>query len=285
LGVLDHFLSEERRYYNCLKSDFTTLFADQFTPKKVIQGWIVTMTTTPDRIQLLQPTLNSLLLSSQLPEKIQINIPQLYRDNTPYIIPDYLLDHPWIHIHRIDQDMGPATKLLPTLHRYQNKNIGIVVCDDDQIYPAAMLETYASQSVDKPNCALCLAGWTVPSTLKLKDRKCLRNGGTKLGQLSNNSIERRIDIMQGVSSYYVNPSLFDEQIFEYSAAPKEAFFVDDVWISGQLARRGIDRWLINIPNRYIRLPNKNTHLHGLHKRENSDNHNDNTMYVYFAEDW
>ena len=42
-----------------------------------------------------------------------------------------------------------------------------------------------------------------------------------------------VDIVQGLSGYIVRPAFFDlAAIVDYTNAPKEAFFVDDVWISG-----------------------------------------------------
>ena len=42
----------------------------------------------------------------------------------------------------------------------------------------------------------------------------------------------QVDIVQGLSGYLVKPSFFDiAAISDYAGAPREAFFVDDVWIS------------------------------------------------------
>ena len=45
---------------------------------------------------------------------------------------------------------------------------------------------------------------------------------------------RAADILQGMGGYIVKPRFFDmDKLKDYSSAPQEAFFVDDVWLSAQ----------------------------------------------------
>ena len=105
-------------------------------------GAIVSMSVLPSRFKGLLPTINSLTDQSVLPEKIVINLPRFFkRDKTDYEIPEYVENHPLIEINWIENDLGPATKLLPTLDFYEhNPDRLIVVVDDDQIYPREMVE-------------------------------------------------------------------------------------------------------------------------------------------------
>jgi hypothetical protein len=42
-----------------------------------------------------------------------------------------------------------------------------------------------------------------------------------------------VDVLQGLSGYIVQPGFFDlGALTDYSVAPPESFYVDDVWISG-----------------------------------------------------
>lgn len=50
---------------------------------------------------------------------------------------------------------------------------------------------------------------------------------------------REVDILQGFSGYLVRPRFFPDMdgMLSHRGAPREAFFVDDVWISGHCAAR------------------------------------------------
>ena len=46
-----------------------------------------------------------------------------------------------------------------------------------------------------------------------------------------------IHVVYGTGGVLYRPSFFDEEVFKYEKGPSEAFYVDDVWISGHLARK------------------------------------------------
>ena len=105
---------------------------------------VITLTTSPKRISKIDSTLQSLLRQSILPDLIQINMPHLFkRTNQTYPSLDTLpfLDHPLIRIYRSD-DVGPATKLLPTLLTEKHPETIIIVVDDDTNYPQDMVYMY-----------------------------------------------------------------------------------------------------------------------------------------------
>jgi hypothetical protein len=76
----------------------------------------VSLTTTPTRIKSIWPTLNSLLLQTVLPEHIILWIPKTHKRFKKSItqLPPFL-KHPHIQVRFIDEDYGPATKLLPAI--------------------------------------------------------------------------------------------------------------------------------------------------------------------------
>ena len=60
-----------------------------------------------------------------------------------------------------------------------------------------------------------------------------------------------IHVVYGTGGVLYRPSFFDSSVFEYEKGPPEAFFVDDVWISGHLARRNISSLIAPCPrNKY-----------------------------------
>jgi hypothetical protein len=277
---------EEIRYAKCLKTRFDRFYQQYLRENKVQKGTVVSLTTTPKRISQLQPTLNSILSQSVLPEKILINLPERYQDQTPYEIPNFLKDKKLLEINIVPVDFGPATKFLPTIQKYKDLDTTIIVIDDDQVYASKMIENYLIKKKQYPNHALCLAGWELPSQMDHAQKHFLHTGKFKFGFKKTIKEDQSVDIIQGASSYMIQPDFFDDEIFNYMIAPKAAFFVDDIWISGHLAMRDIPRKLVTIPSTYIRLYNAHTAIsESLHKNENQDHSHNNEIYHYFAPFW
>src|SRR5262249_60545041 len=55
---------------------------------------------------------------------------------------------------------------------------------------------------------------------------------------------KQIAVITGCGSYLIQPRFFDESLWDYSTAPAGAFYMDDIWISGCLERRGVERYII-----------------------------------------
>ena len=56
-----------------------------------------------------------------------------------------------------------------------------------------------------------------------------------------------IHVVYGTGGVLYRPSFFNKEIFDYRDAPVEAFYVDDVWISGHLAKRKITSLIAPCP--------------------------------------
>ena len=55
---------------------------------------------------------------------------------------------------------------------------------------------------------------------------------------------KSVAVITGTASYLIQPRFFDPALWDYSAAPRSAFYVDDIWISGCLDRRGIKKYAV-----------------------------------------
>ena len=55
---------------------------------------------------------------------------------------------------------------------------------------------------------------------------------------------RSVAVVTGCGSYLIKRGFFDESLWDYSNAPQAAFYKDDIWISGWLARRNVKRYAI-----------------------------------------
>lgn len=92
--------------------------------------------------------------------------------------------------------------------------------------------------------------------------------------------------MTGCAGIMIKPKFFTEEFFDYKKAPEEAFFVDDIWISGNLARRDIPRYVIPCLGSYVYITSLTT-LSGpaLDKGENRGGGNDDKVINYFRSYW
>lgn len=201
---------------------------------------IVSLTSIPSRLPLIERTLKSLLRQSIAPQRIVLNLPRFSRrEGVAYEVPAFLAPLRAVSI-RWCEDMGPATKLLPSLMK-EAPDAPIIVVDDDRIYPANLVTDLMAAAERDTGSAFCMSGWVVPEDLTDRPTTVWSN----LRMLPPAPIRARrlsqpveVDIVQGLSGYLVRPSFFDlEAVVDYRHAPREAFFVDDVWISAHCKAR------------------------------------------------
>jgi hypothetical protein len=201
---------------------------------------IASLSTVPDRIGNLGPTIRSLLKQTRPPDEIVLAIPEFsVRERRPYVVPKYILRLPRVRILHCPEDWGPATKFIGAIQdelAAGRENTLIMVVDDDRLYPRDALETYLYYSEQLPNAALCFRGAAMPSTLDWDDAKMIY--GRNLRE------PRPVAVITGCGSYIVRPRFFDQSLWDYSGAPSVAFYIDDIWISAWLSRRGVKRYVI-----------------------------------------
>ena len=201
---------------------------------------IVSLSTVPDRIENLRPTIRSLLKQTRPPDEIVLAIPEFsVRERRPYIVPNYISRLPRVRVLRCREDWGPATKFIAAVQTElaeARENSLIMVVDDDRLYPRDALETYLYYSEQLPNAALCFRGAAMPSTLDWDDAKMIY--GRDLREPCP------VAVITGCGSYIVRPRFFDRSLWDYSGAPSVAFYIDDIWISAWLSRRGVKRYVI-----------------------------------------
>ena len=242
---------------------------------------VISLTTTPSRITRLAPTLRSLLTQDYPLTAICLAIPRhSVRENRTYTVPAQLSRHPTISVVDSERDWGPATKLLPTLRaEREGPETVIIAVDDDNVYPREMVSTFVRWSSTLPDAALCFRGWRVPSSGRWRDGRAVF--GTRVNEPTP------MDVITGCGGILVKPRFFDAAVFDYGAAPRSAFFVDDIWISGHLARRRIPRYVIPSPAAFVYLPALTAwRTGGLDRTENGpgSSHND-VVLDYFRSAW
>lgn len=195
---------------------------------------VVSLTTIPSRLPHLGNTLKSLLRQTRAPQEIRLNIPPFSRrENTAYVVPEWLQRLRCVRVVPCD-DYGPATKFIPTLLAEPPDRLVLVV-DDDRIYPASLLADLEQAARGHPDAALGTCGWVVPKDMVDRPTNFSNLFPRPPAPIMSTKIRRQrpVDILKGVSGYVVRPRFFDlAKLTDYSGAPEEAFFVDDVWLSG-----------------------------------------------------
>jgi hypothetical protein len=201
---------------------------------------IASLSTVPDRINNLRPTIRSLLNQTRPPDEIVLAIPEFsVRERRPYVVPKYISRLPRVRVLRCREDWGPATKFIAAIQdelAAGRENTLIMVVDDDRLYPRDALETYLYYSEQLPNAALCFRGAAMPSSLDWDDAKMIY--AKDLRQ------PRPVAVITGCGSYLVRAQFFDRSLWDYSGAPPVAFYIDDIWISAWLSHRGVKRYVV-----------------------------------------
>lgn len=208
---------------------------------------VVSLTTNPTRLLNIEPVIQHLLAQDYEIFQIELNLPDLYKNKEEYKIPDFLKGEPlkcdeksWycekypkVKIFRIGKDIGPASKIVPTLIRYKDdKDVYIASFDDDHKYPPLMVSTLLRGVV--------LYG----------DKNVYTIGGIDLHAGSKMTLEGfnpyvtgKVTIIEGVFGVLYNPRLIENDISDYFEKVnkcKECLTSDDVTISNYLEWKGID---------------------------------------------
>jgi Glycosyl transferase family 2 len=241
---------------------------------------IASLSTVPDRINNLGPTIRSLLKQTRPPDEIVLAIPEFsIREDRPYVVPEYVLRFPRVRILYCGKDRGPATKFIPVVQEELAAGRGatlIMVVDDDRVYPRDALETYLHYKEQLPEAALCFRGAAMPRNLDWRHAKMIR--ASELRQ------PRRVAVITGCGSYLIQPGFFDESLWDYSNGPNGAFYMDDIWISGWLSRGGVERYVVpaSAMMRSVLRQRRTLSLHDV--PEGRQYHNNETI-AFFGDTW
>src|SRR5438876_7068871 len=240
---------------------------------------IASLTTVPDRINNLRPTIRSLLKQTRPPDEIVLAIPEFsVREQRPYAVPEYLLRLPRVRVLHCAEDWGPATKFIGAIQdelATGRENTFIMVLDDDRIYPRDALETYLYYSEQLPNAALCFRGAAMPSTFDWDDAKMIYAKDLRE--------PRPVAVITGCGSYLIQPRFFDGSLWDYSGAPSVAFYIDDIWISAWLSRRGVERYVVpsSAIMRSVRRQRRTVSLNKIRGRQKLNNE----IIAFFRDAW
>ena len=180
--------------------------------------YAIALTSIPPRLHRLQPVLQSLLAQDPAPERVLLCLPHRW---TRFAAPAALPAMPdTIEVVRSDTDFGPATKAIVAARLLAGKMSRLIYCDDDWIYPPGWAS--ALLATQRPGEAVAATGFDI-ARLKRQSHRTGQDDGLT-------------DIAQGYSGVLIDPVwLAGPEI----VPPPDAMTVDDIWLSGQLARQRV----------------------------------------------
>src|SRR5881296_798401 len=241
---------------------------------------IVSLSTVPERMGNLGPTIRSLLRQTRPPDEIVLAIPEFsIREQRPYAVPKHVSRWQRMRILHCRRDWGPATKFIPIVREELAAGRGntlIMVVDDDRMYPRDALETYLHYNKQLPDAVLCFCGAAMPRDLDWRHAKMIRASELRQPQPAA--------VITGCGSYLIQPRFFDESLWDYSRAPQGAFYMDDIWISGCLNRRNVKRYVVPASAIMRRVRRQGRTL-SLHDVPNGRQYNNNETIAFIGNTW
>lgn len=231
---------------------------------------VISISTIPPRFGEIGATLQSLLAQTAKVDAVTVWIPKRYRrfgdwDGTLPEVPH------GVEIRRCEEDLGPATKVLAAAEAYRGQDVDILFGDDDRDYPARWAERFLRNKAKRPGAAIAnlglqahmIAPSTEPRKYQPRSERSWRMTDVEFQakflwrqlralRWDVNEPRRRVfkrsgyvDIFEGCAGVLVRPDWFDDVAYDI---PTELRHVDDVWLSGMLARADVPIWLHgNIP--------------------------------------
>ena len=196
---------------------------------------IVTLTTIPSRLSDrdgdmgIKACLKSLQNQNYDDFEIHFNIPNINKlTNEEYIIPDWIKDYDKIKIFRTD-DLGPATKLIPTVERLVDPEDIIIVCDDDLVYHSDMIKEHVKNQSERD----CVFGYDSLGTYEPKF------GDVRDHYVVSVPFEMSGKVLQHYKTISYKRKYFKEDFFDFI---KEYYsWSDDLLISAYMQKHNMPR--------------------------------------------
>ncbi|MBO9397083.1 glycosyltransferase family 2 protein [Shimia sp. R9_2] len=218
---------------------------------------VLSLTTVPPRFPHVDKNLARLLEQTADIAEINLYVARKYR-RFDYDAADLPVVPEGVNLRVIDEDLGPATKVLPAAREYAGQDVQILFCDDDKLYDNQWAQRYVDAAKAHPDCCIVEEaghldnpvyahdGWQGSrgprAQFLVKDWKYRAKRAATFGKWKPSKAlsSGYVDILEGWGGVLVRPEFFDEACYDI---PDVLWTVDDVWLSGCLERRGIPIWL------------------------------------------
>lgn len=229
---------------------------------------IVCLSSIPSRFDKLVPTLECLLQQTAKIDRIILYIPESFRrfpdwDGTLPDVPE------GVEIRRVPRDMGPATKILYAAKEFHGEEVDLLLCDDDRRYKPGWAQAFLDARVDHPDDCIAIAGFEadrygqsqmlnrpMPRAKRSSRTWDLRFQAKMVWEFLFPPVTRKylreptrvtfkssgyVDCFEGFGGALMRPHFFGDEAFDI---PEVVWAVDDVWLSGCLARKCIKIWAL-----------------------------------------
>lgn len=254
------------------QQDFTIVIFQLFRAMK--DKVVISLSSIPPRFKDLGKALKCLLDQDHQADEIQLFIPRYYRRFPQHAFAPPPEVPPGVALKIVDEDLGPATKVLYCAREHWGTETRIIYCDDDRLPERDWLKSFVSAAEKSPDKAIVSTGWhltrygihtsneRLPRAVKLRVMEDYAYMGGRINQKLKEFIFRKphkkpsrincrkpgyIDIAAGYGGVLIKPEFFDKNAFDI---PPIVWTVDDVWLSGLLELKGIGIWQDNS----IRVP-------------------------------
>ncbi|CAM9230948.1 unnamed protein product, partial [Ectocarpus fasciculatus] len=204
---------------------------------------VVSLTTIPGRFRGVQDTLQSMLDQDIDVDAVYLHVPMMHgvrfgsaSEALPDSVHELAKKFPRLIINRNCSDYGPATKLIPTLELELNPDTLIITVDDDMIFKRTAVRTLVRHHINSPDTVFSNAGQIIDFA---SDGPASSLGiSVRSADLWKDGVYP-IDILEAFMGAIYRRDFFDLE--EMKRIPKECLYTDDIWVSANLAARGIPR--------------------------------------------
>ena len=231
---------------------------------------VVSLSTIPPRFGNLGETLTNILNQNYTADEIRVYIPKYYRrfPKHSFSLPE-IPRRGNIKIKVVDDDLGPATKVLYCAKAYWGTRTRIIYCDDDRLPDRNWLQAFKNASSKNTDKAIVASGFNLSRynlfTSKIRypravKKRVIENPGyirARIHQKVKEIVFQKpfqkpsrinfkrpgyIDIGAGYGGVSIKPEFFDSTAFKI---PDILWTTDDIWLSGFLEINNIGIWADN----------------------------------------
>ena len=183
---------------------------------------ILTMTTVPARtVDILPASLSVLTKLNYDNYEIHLNVPDVCKSTgEKYTIPNSLRSIEKLKIFEGIEDLGPKTKIIPTLQRIDDSESIIITVDDDIIYHKDLIAYHLKCRERYPNAALGFSG--------TKQRRLILTPKSDI----------EVDILDNYKSASYTKGMFNDEFFSHYA---DQSWNDDIVVSAYLRDQGVKK--------------------------------------------
>lgn len=221
---------------------------------------IISFTTVPPRFAHLGAVVQAIGAQRLRPDRVELYLPRQYRrfpGERPTLPP--LPD--WLTVIEVDQDYGPATKILPALTTWRGLGVDILFCDDDKAYDPDWTSRFAAMRRDHPDDALCEYGRELEHVTRTAALRRIDPPGPRAVPVPNGPKRGQpirltdgpdgpahrhfispghMDVVFGFGGVMIGSDWLDHRAHDI---PEILWTVDDIWLSGMLELHGHKIWV------------------------------------------